>query len=513
MDNEAGKTVTGQAIEVAEKTVRYGAGGFMSFLEKMERHIVPITIIAILSMLALAALIIWRAMPPREFTILVGREGGAYYNYALEYQKIAAERGFTLNVETTAGSPEILKKLEAGEAGIGFVQGGVGQEGDPALLSTMAGVFYEPVWLFYRKDAVGIEGFANLSAMKGLDISIGEKGSGTEKLARDILALNEIDDSNANLVNLTSSETANALVDGEIDFGFFVSSFNSQTIQDLLANEELALANIHRPSAYISHIPYLTAVVMPAGSLDFVNEVPSQDITLLATVANLVVRKDFHPDLLRLMTIAAVTVHERGGFFEKRYEFPNLLHGDLPVDKKELAYLERIKSGESTLDNYLPFWAAALIDRFLIFLLPVALIVLPLLTRSTILYTMYSRRKVTRWYKEIRAIDVRIPKMTLEQCDEALEQLNGLDEQLQEQMRVSESYMASFYDLRWHLEVVQDRIIGRKDKLLKAQGLPPVERPELGEPPGAAPEAPAEPPAPPSTPKGKGKPKPGPAIS
>lgn len=512
MDNE---TNTGtDPSDRSEKQYRYG-GGIMSYLEKMEEHIGLIAIIAVLLMLALAAFVIWRALPPRDFTILVGREGGAYYNYALEYQKIAADRGFTLNIETTAGSPEILKKLEAGEAGIGFVQGGVGVEGDPAILSTMAGVFYEPVWLFYRKDAVGIDGFANPGEIEGLTVSIGEAGSGTAKLAREILDLNDIDESNATIVNMSAKETAEALKNGDIDFGFFVSSFNNATIQELLRNDEIALANFRRASAYVAHIPYLTPVVMPAGSLDFVNEIPSQDITLMATVANLVVRKDFHPDLLRLMTIASVIVHERGGFFEKRYEFPNLLHGDLPVDKKELAYLQRIKSGESTLDNYLPFWAAALIDRFFIFLLPVALIVLPLLSRSTIIFTVYSRRKVTRWYKEIRAIDVRIPKMDLAECDEALQQLEGLDEQLQEQMRVSESYMASFYDLRWHLEVVQDRIIARKNKLLKAAGLPPVEMPDRSQMLGTGPEITPQPePTPPPVPaKGQGKSKPGPASA
>lgn len=475
MTDKTPNKLTEKAVETAKATTKPVAGGFMSFLEKVEEYFLWIALGALVFMLAGAALIIWRALPPREFTILVGREGGAYYNYALEYQKIAAENGFKLNIQTTAGSPEILAKLEAGEAGIGFVQGGVGLEGDPLILSTMAGVFYEPVWLFYRKDATGIEGFANLGVLKGRRVSIGEAGSGTEKLARDILNLNEIDESNSNLVNMTAGETAAALKSGELDFGFFVSSFNSDTIQNLLADPDLALANVRRSEAYVSHIPYLTPVVMPAGSLDFVDEVPAQDINLLATVANLVVRKDFHPDLLRLMTIAAVRVHESGGFFEKRYEFPNLQNGDLPIDKKELAYLQRIKNGESSLDNYLPFWAAALIDRFMIFLLPIAILVFPLLARSPILYTIYNRRKVTRWYKEIRAIDMRIPKMTLAECDESLEQLTALDELLQEQMRLSEVYMASFYELRWHMEVVQDRIIARKNKLLSDAGLPPVE--------------------------------------
>jgi hypothetical protein len=48
-------------------------------------------------------------------------------------------------------------------------------------------------------------------------------------------------------------------------------------------------------------------------------------------------------------------------------------YADLPVGKDALAYLNRIKSGESILDNYFPFWAAALLDRYLLFVVPIVL--------------------------------------------------------------------------------------------------------------------------------------------
>ena len=118
----------------------------------IERHFAAIIAAVLLALVALAAVIIIAAQPPRAFTILTGREGAGYFRAAQEYRRIAAARGYDLTIRPTSGSVETLRLLEAGEAAIGFVQGGVTAGADPTELSTLAGVFYEPVWIFYRRD-------------------------------------------------------------------------------------------------------------------------------------------------------------------------------------------------------------------------------------------------------------------------------------------------------------------------------------------------------------------------
>lgn len=122
-----------------------------AFVEKYEKYFRLILLVVVVGLIALAIYIVASSLPPRRFTILTGREGGGYYQAALEYQRIAKEKGFDLQIRTTSGSVEALKLLEDGEAEIGFVQGGIAVDADPAVLSTMASVFYEPVWIFYRK--------------------------------------------------------------------------------------------------------------------------------------------------------------------------------------------------------------------------------------------------------------------------------------------------------------------------------------------------------------------------
>ncbi len=169
------------------------------------------------------------------------------------------------------------------------------------------------------------------------------------------------------------------------------------------------------------------------------------------------------------MTIAIVETHEKGGLFEQRFEFPNFQYTDLPIGKEELAYVERIKSGESTLDNYLPFWAAALIDRYLLFVVPIAILFIPLLGRSTWLVTFYNRRKITRWYRVMRDIDVRMAGMNLEQIDAAISTVDGIESQLRESLRVTEVWMPDFYGLMEHIELFQARLQKQRTILVKAE--------------------------------------------
>ncbi|MEZ4717050.1 MAG: TAXI family TRAP transporter solute-binding subunit [Caldilineaceae bacterium] len=89
---------------------------------------------------------------PTEFTIATGREGGAYYIYATKYAAELEKIGLTLHVQPTAGSVATLELLNRGEVPVGFVQSGTATDiADPSLYA-LASVFYEPIWVFYRRE-------------------------------------------------------------------------------------------------------------------------------------------------------------------------------------------------------------------------------------------------------------------------------------------------------------------------------------------------------------------------
>ena len=97
----------------------------------------------------------------------------------------------------------------------------------------------------------------------------------------------------------------------------------------------------------------------------------------------------------------------------------------------------------------------------MLFVLPVALVLLPIVSRSPVLITMYNKRKVTRWYGTVRSIDRSVTAMDAAEIDRALYDLELIEQRLREQVTVSENFMADYYNLRGHIELVRSRLVQR----------------------------------------------------
>ncbi len=309
-------------------------------------------------------------LPPRTIVISTGREDGAYYAVAQAYQRLLSREGFTLEIHPGPGSLATLQRLVAGEATVGFVQGGVAQTVDAGRLRALATVFYEPLWVFHRKR-LPVTYFADL---RGRRLAIGEEGSGTRVLALRLLAENAVTPDNTPLLALNSVDAETALAEGRIDAAFFVVSPRADVLVRLLRRPDLTLMSERRALAYTGRHSYLSSVRLGEGMLDMAANLPRHDTTLVAAAATLVVRDDIHPDLVRLLLGAAEKVHRRGGLLERDGVFPTDTLADLPVRDDASRYL---KNGPPWLERMVPFWVAGLLDRLLFIVVPAATILFP----------------------------------------------------------------------------------------------------------------------------------------
>jgi TRAP transporter TAXI family solute receptor len=435
-------------------------------VELVDRYLFKVlAVLTLVFVIAVAASFI-ASLPPRQFTILTGREGEGNFQAALAYQQIAREKGFELDIQTTAGSAEVLQRLIAGEASVGFVQSGLARDVDPKVLSSVASVYYEPVWIFYRTEAFGDQGLKSLTDLKGKRVAIGAEGSGTHTLALQLLAANGVSAADATLEAIGASEGSAALEAGDLDAAILVTSENSNTVRRLLMAPGIALMDFERAEAYAEVFPHLKAVRLPRGAIDLQRDIPEEDKRLVAATANLVARHDIHPDLLRLLTIAAVETHWDGGLFADPGEFPNDRNVDLPMDRHERAYLARFKTDQSVLDNYLPFRFAAIIDRYWLFILPIVFLFLPLLFRAPMAFRSWNMYKINRWYKEIRRIEFSLDRLDLQQLEQERIKLQQLDDTVTVRTNVGLFYLPSAYDLHWHMGYLLEKIERRKQALM-----------------------------------------------
>src|SRR5262249_42981596 len=138
-------------------------------------------------------------------------------------------------------------------------------------------------------------------------------------------------DSRTVLVRQDVDSAAKDLAEGKLDAGFFVAAFDANYIQSLLNDRRVRLLGFDQQEAYHRRFRFLAPVTLPAGMVSLRENVPGQDVPLLAPTAMLVVRKDFHPALVPLLLTAATQIHGAGDELSKPGEFPSALYCDFPL--------------------------------------------------------------------------------------------------------------------------------------------------------------------------------------
>ena len=400
--------------------------------------------------------------PPREFTIATGREGGAYHSFALEYQEQLAKLGYTLYIRPTAGSIETLELLKAGQVDVGFVQTGtVPDEDDISELNSLASLFYEPMWIFYRTDGTAHQ-FKTIADLRGLRIGIGEEGSGSYPVALFILNENHIDSENSTLVTASFQESAKMLESGELDVAIMIMAPQARLVEQLLATANIDILSVDRGQAYKSRYDQVTTLTLTEGTINLADNIPSKDKHLLSAVAALVSRKDMHPDLGRLLLIVALGVHEPGGIFEKYGEFPSDKLVEIPMNKDAKSFLE---NGQTGLEEVLPLWMASRLERVLFLIVPFLVLFYPFFRSTPLAVAFFFRYRIFRWYQKVRNIEIGLREYSIEEIDQHVMELDELQQELTETMRVPVMYLSDFYNLRLHIAVIIQRLRERRQAL------------------------------------------------
>lgn len=419
--------------------------------------------IAPLALIAIAAFWIAyqfvRPAPPAALAMTTGTEGGAYRAFAERYREILARDGITLELRPSSGSIENLRHLadESSGVDVGFVQSGSGTPSDAPGLVSLGSLYYEPLWVFYRGKAV----LDRLSQLKGRRVAIGPEGSGTRKLALQLLSANDAEQQPTTLLDLGMAAAAKALQKREIDAAFIIAGPDSPVVQELLRAEGVRLMSFSQATAYTRLFPFLSSVVLPQGAIDLARNIPGRDTTLLSPTANLVAREDLHPALMSLLIQAATEVHGHAGLFQRAGEFPAPVAADFPLSEEAKRFY---KSGPSFLQRYLPFWIAVLVQRMLVMLVPAIAVLIPLLRILPSLYAWRVRRRIYRWYGELKYLEHDLEQnREPRQIDEYLARLDTIEQRVSK-LKVPLAFSGQLYTLRQHIGFVRDLIRNSQTK-------------------------------------------------
>jgi TRAP transporter TAXI family solute receptor len=422
-------------------------------------YALPAMLLGLLIFILLATFV--KPAPPSRISITTGAKDGAYYRYALAYQEQLQRQGVTLNIVNSQGSVENLQWLRDPAKGIevGFVQGGLGylslnprqSDIDEGALQSLATIAYEPVWIFTnRKD---IDSIAKMWSYK---VAIGAEGSGTRKVALELLHDAGLIDSELTLSDSGGMAAADKLKANELDVMFVVASAESPTVQALLRTPSVRLVNLAQASALSRRLPYLQPILFPQGVFDMKKNIPDRDITLLTTTANLVIRDDLHPALAYLLIDSAVLTHGAPGLLNRPGDFPSPRATDFKLADEAKRYFA---TGRPFLQRYLPYWLANFAERMLVILLPILAVLIPAIKLIPDIWKWRMDKKLYRWYGELMRIERDMFKHGVHPADvpRNVSVLNQMEREAGD-LQLPQEYSDKLYTLRQHIDFVRARL-------------------------------------------------------
>jgi TRAP-type uncharacterized transport system substrate-binding protein len=423
-----------------------------------------------------------------------------YSDLAEIYRKELERNGVTYEVQRRTEGFATLNALLDPKSGInaGFIKGGLvgslqgrlasekakGRHEQFGKLLSVGRLFYEPIWVYSRGDLP----IGSLRELQNKKIMTGTRESGARRIVNQLLKANGITKDNATLIAEDLPADAAPLFDGRADVAIVIAPPDSQKMRSLLEVQGIRLMDFSEEAeAYDHRFPAVTYVKLYKGAVSFNPVIPSDDITLLATTAALVVRADLHPALVSLLAHAVVG-NPKPGFdddgepilFYKAGQFPNANDPEFQVAPEaravyrssELPLLLRFLP-ELNQRFGIPFaftaFASSYAAHILLILIPVLAIWVPMSRALPALYVWMVRRRLVYWYRQLKAlerdIDARGAKYDLAAHQAELERIDGAVRR----MRVPNYFSNELYDLRLHIDVVRWRLWPRPNLQMAAE--------------------------------------------
>lgn len=413
---------------------------------------------AFLILVAIIFAILWVLVPPppRSIELATGFPTGLYQQFGEKLQTELAQEGVSLKLRSTGGTSDNLALLSNPDSGVDFamVQGGVADLSKYPNFVSIAGVFYEPVWVWYRESSFQSESgkLGLLSQLKGKRVSIGNEGSGTLSLASQLLEASGLSLTDLRAEKLKPLDALEKFKRGELDAVFLVSAAEAPLVRSFYETPGIRLMSFEQAEAYVHLFPFLSKVTVPRGVVSIAYDLPRQDIQVLAATATLVGKDDVSPALVTLLLGDTYDILKTYSYLQKPGEFPSGTGLDFPLHVDAEIYL---KDGPSFLHRHLPFWTAVWIGRFAKIVIPLLVILIPLFTYIPAAKNLLLRLKLSQVYEELKVIERNASNPALR--DRNFKDLEDIERRVGN-IKVSMLDAKELYDLKGHVGEVRGRL-------------------------------------------------------
>jgi TRAP transporter TAXI family solute receptor len=435
-----------------KKRLDYSLSKINQALTKELLHrLIPIVLLVFASFVIAYQLI--DAAPPKKIVISMSDQAVNDKAYASIYQALLKNDGITLEIRETSGDLENIALLKDPHSGVdlAFVQDGITRSEGAGSLQSLGSLYYEPVWVLCRCD----RSIEHLAKFKGKRIAIGNQGEGANLLAVKLLEESGLNKGNTKLLNIGGESSVEALMNQSVDAAILVDSINSTLVEKALSQKGIRLVDLDDAEAYTKRFSYLHHLKLPEGTIDIKRNIPPSNINLVSPTVTLIAREELHPAITYLMMKVITQVHHGEGLLNANNEFPSIKTSEVTPNTQALNFY---KSGTPFLDKYLPFWAATMVSRTAIVLIPLLAILIPLIRLIPAAYNWFLKFRLFKYYGELRFLEMQIKQeVDIEDWSFFDKKLDDIEDRVGG-MKLPISFSQYIYELRINIDFVRSQL-------------------------------------------------------
>lgn len=289
----------------------------------------------------------------RFMSLATAGTGGLYYPIggALASRLTARDTGRTWTAEVTGGSVENIQRLVRGEVDLAMAIGTTIHEAynggrdfatPQADLRAVAPLYPNQTHVLVRDGA----GIGSLGDVRGLRVSVGAAGSGTEQVSRQLLEVYGLSYDDIDVRYLSFTESASALADGAIDAAILSVGYPASAVLEATTTGRIRLLSIDsvRVREMIETWPYYSRGTIPAGVYPGV-ETPINTVSVLNWIVAL---DDLDGAVVRhVLDILSQDIDElsRSVDIVRQIRLTNLFAAPVPMHPAAREWVERMGDG------------------------------------------------------------------------------------------------------------------------------------------------------------------------
>ena len=364
--------------------------------------------VLLLLMSIIVALVYLKPFPDKHISFATSYAGSDWHVFGERVTEHLKPSGINVTLVNSAGAVDNAELLNdsAGAVNATLTYGAALAPTQVADIYSLGSIGYEPVWVFYRKHLAGK--IYDLKDLAQYRVGVGPAKSGSYVLTKRLFQAIHIDvEGHPNFKSDAFPQTKAAFLKGELDVFIRVASQRDAIVQELLRDPTAKLFSFKNAAAYEKIFNDLDAIILPAGSIDIYNNIPAEDVSLIATTATLAVRKDMHPDLQLALLMATKELNRSvpNRFFSRRNQFPEYSDTLIPISPVAQRFYDY---GPPQAMRYLPYWLAGFIDRAWLLLLTLFAVFYPLSKLNIQLRKFRFALREHPHYDELLAIEIAL---------------------------------------------------------------------------------------------------------